>query len=130
MNPETKASVAYIAGRLILKSESASLYDHSRSKQISFSGYVTPTDVDVTMELPEIPEGWRVYSQNASGSEQSVYLYLYNEPTMKHIELSVSNKGYFSGYDLDPQRSFTGFADDNGIFLKDIDFPDQYMYSI
>lgn len=131
INPETKACIAYIAGRLISGSESASLYDYSRSKQINFSGNVTRSRVDLTMEFPEIrDDGWRIYSENASGSGDSIYLYLYNAPTMKHIELFISDKGYFNGYDLDPQRRFTGSVHDNKISLKDADFPDQYMYSI
>ncbi|MDQ3798000.1 MAG: hypothetical protein M3384_00985 [Acidobacteriota bacterium] len=130
LKQETRACIAYIVGRLIFGSEASSIYDYSQSKQISFSGHVTSAGVDVTMEFPESSDGWRVTSENSSNRGNSLYLYLYNHPTMKHIELFVHNNGHFSGYDLDPQRSFEGFANGNNIFLKDFDFPDQYTYSI
>lgn len=112
------------------KIEFDTLYDYSQSKHISFSGRVTAAEVDVTMHLPEIDKGWRVYSERASESEDYIYLFLFNEPTMKPIEIYIHHNGYITGYDLDPQRSFKGFARDNDIVLRGSDFPDEYKYSI
>ena len=40
MNKESKATIAYIAGRLILKKDTSSIYDYDQAKHINMSGEV------------------------------------------------------------------------------------------
>lgn len=127
---ETKACLAYIVRNLLLKNQSTSLYDCNHSKQINFTGLITALNIDVTMEFPGSTFGWRIYSEKASESEDSFYFNLFNEPTMKPVELYIYRNGRFDGYDLDPQRGFQGFADSKTIFIRDFDFPEEHIYFI
>jgi hypothetical protein len=124
MKPETRACVAYIAGRLMSDVEFSSVYDQRSAKHFNFSGSVSHSGVDISLESPGTPFGWRVRSERISEDDGTYDFLLDNEPTMKPVELTVDENGRFRGMDRDPQhrfRSFSGFVQNDLIVIDDYD---------
>src|SRR5699024_500480 len=98
MNNNTRAAVAYIAARLITKSEANSVYDYKGRKYFNISGEVLPSNVNVYEYAS------RCYI-SGSGNKDSYSLYHYGNK--KHIDLNIK-VDQFDGYDYASKKHFSG----------------------
>ena len=70
MKDSSRATIAYIAGRVINNSKSSSVYDYSKSKHINISGEINTKQVNVY----NYEKGCH-FSGNRSRSNYSIYNY-------------------------------------------------------
>ena len=67
MNKESKATIAYIVGKLISKKNTSSIYDYEQAKHINISGEVNEKNVNIY----NYDKGCH-YSGSNSGSNYSI----------------------------------------------------------
>jgi hypothetical protein len=90
MHPNTRACVAYIAGKLITGSGSSSVYDYSQSRHINISGTVDVSHVGV-------------YDHNRGCHFSGNLPNLYDYGRGAHVSLNI-NGTQFGGYDFGEPR--------------------------
>ena len=120
MDDHTKRAVAYIAGRLILKTISYSLYDYRLSKHFNFSGEVSHKNISIyDYELRCFISG--VCDVNSFS--------LYHYKNQKHISLNI-NGNHFSGYDYYKSSNFSGTVTGGSISLYDYESSQYFDYTL
>ncbi len=120
MDDHTKRAVAYIAGRLISKTNSSSLYDYKLSKYFTFSGEVLLKNISI------YDYEFRCFI-GGTGSVNSFSLYHYGN--QKHLSLNL-NGNQFSGYDYHKSSNFSGTVSGNSISLYDYESSQYFDYSL
>jgi hypothetical protein len=91
-------AIIYIAGRLLLKINSAEVYDYNSGLYYKFSGDVTPDKISIYD-----------YEQHChiSGKIKEGVYHLYHYGLKKPINLEIAEDG-FHGYDYDSGKYFSG----------------------
>jgi hypothetical protein len=117
---ESRAAIAYIAGRLISGRHSSSVYDYARSKFINFSGTVQSGRVQVF----DHETGNHFVG---SGSEASINLFEYGRGA--HIHLAIAGHS-FSGFDYGSGTHFSGTVTGGTIAVYDYGESQYFNYSV
>lgn len=109
MKQSVRACVAYIAGRLISKRETTTIYDASQSKYLVIGGSTSARRIDVH-------DYARDCQMTGTGSRASYRLYDHGEA--QHLSLIINGQK-FDGYDYGSICHFTGKVDGSNISLYD-----------
>ncbi len=120
MNSAKRACLAYIVGSLVTKNNPASLFDHSRARQLTFSGNVASHRVDVQEASQQC---------HLSGNGDGTKFELLDHGNGKALNLLVSGK-YFRGYDQDTDSHFSGTVNLDAVSIYDFHRPRWYEYSL
>ena len=120
MNPNTRACVAFVAGRLISGQAASSVYDYSQSKYVSIDGNVKSNNVDVY----DYDRGCHF---GGSGNGKTFDLYDYGGS--HHVELKI-NGSNFEGYDYGASCHFSGDVRGGDISLYDYGESTYFNYSL
>ena len=116
MHPNTRACIAYVAGKLISGSGSSSVYDYSRSRHISISGSVDASHVGV-------------YDHDRGCHFSGSLPNLYDYGRSAHISLNI-NGNQFSGYDHGDSHHFSGLVNGSSISIYDNGASMHFNYSV
>ncbi len=116
MNAATRACVAYVAGRVISKSDATNVYDYSRSKHVLFSGDIDGDDV-------------RAYDHDRSCHFGGSIPNLYDYGRRVHVQLNIDGTE-FRGYDYGDQHHFSGKVNGQQIQLYDYGESKHFNYSV
>ena len=116
MREHVRASIAYIAGKLISGSESGSVFDYATSRYIQFSGTVSEENVSIYD-----------YSRSCyiSGAPQNLYHY----GDSHYVSLTIDGQS-FKGFDYGTNTYFSGNVSVRNISLFDYGEGKYFQYSI
>ena len=120
VQPEVRACVAYIAGRLISKAEHATIYDYSRVQFVSINGAVGEQAVDVY----DFSRGCSIRG-NFTGSKYSLYHYGKGH----FVDLAVQGNA-FRGYDFGSGFYFHGNMAGPRVNLCDMQTKSWFDYAL
>lgn len=98
MHPNTRALVAFIAGRVVSRGDESAIFDFSAGKTLQFDAHVTPNLVDVTLKGA---------GASISGSSVDGRYTLYERNTSSYVDLTISGSR-FRGVDRKTRESFSG----------------------
>jgi hypothetical protein len=107
MRPNTRACIAYIAGRLVTGRNASSVYDYSQSKHILVSGTVEESRI----QIYDYDRGCH-FSGNRNGEKFSLYDY----GDSHFVDLSLDG-AKFKGYDYGTSSHFSGEVKGNSISI-------------
>jgi hypothetical protein len=116
MNPNTRACVAYVAGKLISGSSSTSVYDHARSRHIRFSGSVAGSHV-------------RIYDHDRGCHFSATLPNLYDYGRSAHVSLKI-NGAEFKGYDYGDGHHFSGAVKGSAVSVYDSGESTHFNYGL
>lgn len=116
MHPNSRACVAYVAAALISERQASSVYDYSRSRQISISGSVD----ELQVAIYDYDRGCHF-----SGSLPNLYDY----GRSSHISLNI-NGNQFTGYDYGDSHHFSGIVNANSVSIYDYRESSHFSYSV
>ncbi|UCG77226.1 MAG: hypothetical protein JSV21_06420 [Nitrospirota bacterium] len=120
MKDHTRRAIAYIAGRLISRESSTTVFDYSCFKYFSFVGEMNLENISVfDYENQCLIRGF--------GSTGSINLYHYGNKS--HIYLNIEDK-HFNGFDYQTGTHLSGDVDDRAIKIFDYEFDTNFNYSI
>jgi hypothetical protein len=120
MEPNVRACVAYIAGRLILRVGSACIYDHAQYMHVELIGTVTRRRVNVY----DCRRGCVI-----SGKSKEKQFLLYHSGHNHYLSLKLA-KDSFKGYDHGKSCHFWGNVKGNVINLYDHGTGAWFKYSL
>jgi len=118
MKNSQRASIAYIAGKLISSKKRTSVYDYSQSKHIMFSGSITSSKVAIY----EHDRGCHI---KGSGNNGKLNLYHYGDS--HHITLDIKGNT-FKGYDFGSSCHFSGKVNNSSIAIYDYGVSSHFNY--
>lgn len=120
MNPNTRACIAAVAGRLISGSASTSVYDYAQSRHIIINGNISEAEI-------------RLYDCDRqcyfSGSGSGGTYTLYDHGAQAHVSLQIA-EDQFRGYDYATKRHFSGTVNGNSVLLYDYGEAKQFNYRV
>jgi hypothetical protein len=120
MNPNTRACIAYVAGRLISKKEASSVTDFDRGKILIVDGEVQENKVEIYDFDSKC---------NFCGEGKGNTWNLYDYGGSHNITLKISAK-QFEGYDYGASCNFSGDVDDDNVSLHDYGESKMFLYNI
>ncbi len=117
MKHQTRACIAYIAGRLLTKWRPKLLFDPVQSKHLIIKGKVRKTGVYV-----------HDFSRNCfiTGDGKDGSYTLYDQGGRHHVSLKIED-GKFSGYDHGTRTAYNGRVEEDTVKL--FDFEDNRLHS-
>jgi hypothetical protein len=117
---DARASVAFIAGKLISRTESNFLYDQTRAKAVVFSGSISPMHV-------------QVYNHNIdgfiSGNGSTDNMNLFDHSRGAAVQLRL-NGNQFSGFDFGTGTHFQGNMTGTAITFFDFGESNYFGYTL
>jgi hypothetical protein len=116
MHPNTRACVAFIAGKIISGSGNSSVYDYSQSKYINISGSVSATKVSAYDHDRGCHFGGNLPS-------------LYDYGRSVHVSLEINGQD-FKGYDYGDSQHFTGKVNGRSVSFYDYGESQYFNYSV
>lgn len=116
MNPNTRACVAYVAGKTSTGSGSSHVYDYSQSRHVSVSGSVTGRCVSV-------------YDYDRGCHFSGTLPQLYDYGTGAHVSIEM-NGNQFTGYDYGAGHHFSGSVSGSSISIYDYGESQYFNYSL
>lgn len=120
MNQETRACVAYIAGRLITGLEVCNIYDASQAKYLVLSGSLGAREIVIHDAARDC---W------LSGTGRSGTYRLYDQGAAHHLSLIIEGEK-FEGYDYGSICHFRGRVDGHSIALYDYGERRRFSYRL
>jgi len=120
MNPNSRAVIAYIAGRLVTGFHSNSVFDYSQSKYLQITGTVAAGIVQVFDYEDQA---------NISGSGNGTNFSLFHYGEGSHITLNILRPN-FKGFDYGTGSHFQGSVQGRIIQLFDFSTGEYYQYQI
>jgi hypothetical protein len=120
MNANSRAAIAYIAGRLLTGYHSKAVFDYSQSKYLNIRGTVAPGIVQVF----DYEDGAHI---SGSGNGTTFSLFHYGEGS--HISLVISNPN-FKGFDYGTGSHFQGSVQGTAVQLYDFSSGQYYQFQI
>ncbi len=120
MRPLSRASVAYIAGKIITNSRANRVFDFSAGKDVEFRGEISASSVDI-----QTTDGKCQVSGGAYGSNYS----LYDFSTAAEIELEISGRN-FKGTDAATKSKFEGSVTGKTVTIVDSKPAGTYLYDL
>lgn len=119
MKQNSRASIAYIAARIISHKRASSVYDYSLSRHLSIDG-----SIDNNINVYDYVQGCHISGSGISGNYD-----LYHYGDKHHINLKI-NGNEFEGYDYGSSCHYSGNVNGNSISLYDYGESKYYRYSI
>lgn len=116
MNPNTRACIAYVAGKAISGSGGSHIYDYQQSKHLTVGGSVSGSSVGV------FDYGRKCHS---SGTLPQLFDYGNNA----HISIDIKGSG-FQGYDYGSGNHFMGSVNGSAITVFDYGESQHFNYSL
>ena len=119
MNAGARACIAYIAARLISRTESAGVFDIAQSIHFGFSGNVNSTIVSL-----------HDYERNCAivGKGDGQRLHLHDFGSNSEVSLKIKGN-QFSGYENGTSNRFNGSVASNSVKFYDYQESTWYHYS-
>jgi len=122
MKEHTRVAIAYIAGRIISKVQSNTIYDFSKSSHKNISGQ----EYDNRVNVYGYDKNCHI-SGNSSGSGLKYRLYHYGDSNYISLEIRDNQ---FKGCDYETSYYFSGTIQNRSISLYDYETSSFYNYSI
>ena len=116
MNPSARASIAYVAARVITGKDSGHIYDYSQTKYINIAGSVGGKSVSVFD-----------YSRKCYFSGQLPSLYDYGQGAYVTININGSS---FSGFNYRTKSHFTGTISGSNVSFYDYEVRQYFNYTL
>lgn len=120
MEPGLRASIAYVAGRLVAGRDAAGVYDYGRSRFVSLRGLLDEREINVYDQ-----ERGCFLHGNVHGSRYS----LFHHGEGHHVDLEL-DRDVFRGYDHRSACFFEGRVHARSIVLFDTEENGYFEYSI
>lgn len=117
MDNSARATIAYIAGRLVSGRRTSSVYDHGRSGYFNLSGPVSPQRVNVYD-----------YGRSCHISGRPTNLYDYGRSC--YVQLKVKPDGKFDGYDYGSSSHFSGKVSGRRVSFYDYETSSYFDYQV
>lgn len=120
MNPNTRACIAYVAGRLISKTQASSVTDFDQGKILIIDGEVQDTKVEIYD-----------FDRNCNfcGGVQGNTWDLHDYGGSYNITLEISAKK-FEGYDYGASCNFSGEVNGDDVSLHDYGESKIFLYNV
>ena len=120
MDANTRACIAYIAGRLVSGKISSSVYNYASGRRIGVSGTIQPSRVNA-FDQDELC--------HVSGNGIDGKYSLYHHTQCHHIELEFNGER-FKGYDYGTGSHFHGSVSGCSICLYDFEESSHFNYCV
>lgn len=122
MNPNTRACIVYVAGRIILKTKASSVTDFDQGKILIIDGEVEENKV----EIYDFDRNCNFCGELQGNTWD---LYDYGDSYHNRITLEFSAR-QFEGYDYGASCNFSGDVDGDDVSLYDFGESRMFLYNI
>lgn len=120
MNNDIRRVIAYIIGKIILKKDSNTIYDHSSSSFKNIEGDVNESQINIFDKDLN-----RLFTGTGIKNNYSIYDY----GSRKITEMKIDNLE-FEGYDHESSKYFTGKVEDEEIIIYDFQDSKYHRYTV
>jgi len=116
MNPNTRACIAFVAGKVIGSSGGSHVYDYAQSRHLNVGGNVSQQNVNL-------------YDYERSCHFTGKLPQLYDHGTGFHVTLEIVGR-VFKGYAYDSGTHFSGQVNGSSISIYDFGAGQHFNYSL
>lgn len=116
MIPNTRACIAYVAGKAISGAGGSNVYDHSQSRHVSIGGSVNSGSVNV-------------YDYDRGCHFSGALPQLYDYGISAHVSLEIYGT-QFKGYDYGSGHHYTGTVNGSSVSIYDYGESQHFNYNL